>query len=110
MINLYFIITFIDLTYLKESDSHALHRCYDNESTWQKLTGIYGHVAEIGTSTHTLMENKPRTKVFTCISEAIEWISGIRDQQVHVQVLVCGSFHLVGGVMKLIGCTAEKLY
>ena len=56
------------------------------------------------------MENKPRTKVFTCISEAIEWISGVRDQQVHIQVLVCGTFHLVGGVMKLIGCTAEKLY
>ena len=87
-----------------------MHRCYDNESTWQKLTGVCDHVADIGASTHTLMENDSRTKVFTCISEAIEWISGVRDQQVHIQVLVCGTFHLVGGVMKLIGCTAEKLY
>lgn len=44
------------------------------------------------------------------MSEAIEWIGGVKDQKVHVQVLVCGSLHLVGGVMKLIGCTAEKLY
>ena len=56
------------------------------------------------------MENDSRTKVFTCISEAIEWINGVRDQQVHVHLMVCGSLHLVGGVMKLIGCTAEKLY
>ena len=104
------IVTFIDLTNRNESASHALHRCYDNKSAWQKLTGIHDHVAEIGASTSTLMENNPHTKVFTCISEATEWIGGVRDQRVHVQVLVCGSLHLVGGVMKIIGCTAEKLF
>lgn len=103
-------ITFIDHTFLNESASRALQRCYDNEAMWQKLTGICGHVAEVGASKPILMEDKPRSKVFTCISEAIEWIGGVKDQQIHVQVLVCGSLHLVGGVMKLIGCTAEKLY
>ena len=65
--------------------------------------------AETLKNTHTTCNI---TKVFPSLSDAIDFISdmkGSHDHKSHLQVLVCGSLHLVGGVMKCIGCTLESI-
>ena len=52
------------------------------------------------------------TKVFPSLSDTIDFISdmkGSHDHKPHLQVLVCGSQYLVGGVMNCIGCTLETM-
>ena len=67
-----------------------LTRCYDNEKVWLCLPGV-----------------TKGTKVFECISESVEWIGTVRDanKELYIQVLICGSLHLVGGAMNVLGVT-----
>ena len=67
-----------------------LGRCYDNEKAWLSLPGV-----------------SQKTKVFECISDAVNWVGGVRktNKELYVQVLVCGSLHLVGGAMNVLGVT-----
>ena len=51
------------------------------------------------------------TKVFENISQAIEWVEELREKNsgIYLQLLVCGSLHLVGGVMKTLGYDANNV-
>jgi len=90
-----------------------------NEKTWLKL--------QSGPSNVTL----PRTAAFTCINHALHWITSGRDHSLpllhhnlrmefpphvpppdkaaHIQLLVTGSFNLVGTVMDVMGYTGDDV-
>ncbi|XP_019858163.1 PREDICTED: folylpolyglutamate synthase, mitochondrial-like isoform X2 [Amphimedon queenslandica] len=72
------------------SVADMLGRCYDNEKAWLSLPGVC-----------------QKTKVFDCISDAVNWVGRVRktNKELYVQVLVCGSLHLVGGAMNVLGVT-----
>uniref|UniRef100_A0A4W6G5P4 Folylpolyglutamate synthase n=1 Tax=Lates calcarifer TaxID=8187 RepID=A0A4W6G5P4_LATCA len=92
---------------------HMLAHCRENQSSWQSLNPtetIHHHHHHLVTSSvsHSL--------VFPCILSALQWISqgeqpaltpsgslGFTDrlsEAGHISVLVTGSLHLVGGVLK----------
>ena len=75
--------------YTVTSDSQ-LQRCHDNESLWKRLSS---------SSTH----------VFSCADEAVRWVREMGNDQHHVQVLVTGSLHLVGSMIRVLGYQVEDL-
>ena len=74
--------------------------CLHNAMLWK---GLHDHL-----DTPTI-RNEPR--VFTSISDAISLVEGVvpENNNTYVQILVCGSFYLVGGVLKLLGYNTDTL-
>jgi folylpolyglutamate synthase len=77
-----------DQTNYNASTSEVVRRCYNNELIWQRAMNV----------------DKCETKVFMSISQTIEHVGILREEKygTYLQVLVCGSLHLVGGVMKVL--------
>lgn len=91
-------------------------------------TGTSAHsIGEVGLGTST---RTTKTAAFDCIAHALHWATGGRQAQpssqvlspppsptfptslgeaTHIQVLVTGSLHLVGGVMGLLGAEVDSL-
>lgn len=101
-----------------------LTRCLDNEQSW-RLHGEEASPLLIGDGLPLLAERKTDTLVFPCILSALRWITQGRDPVLNhpalaalpvkpsvaaraaplrdatqIHVLVTGSLHLVGGVLK----------
>ena len=50
------------------------------------------------------------TAILPSVEEAAQWLSSSGERSgVHLQVLVCGSLHLVGAVMATLNLTADNL-
>uniref|UniRef100_A0AAZ3PI21 Folylpolyglutamate synthase n=1 Tax=Oncorhynchus tshawytscha TaxID=74940 RepID=A0AAZ3PI21_ONCTS len=112
------------------SVENMLTRCLDNQISWQSLSGTetkQGSESEllIKGRLPLLAKTRTHTMVFPCILSALQWISQGRDavlaaagspylpvqpsvtakaeplrEAAQVSVLVTGSLHLVGGVLK----------
>ncbi|CAB1321773.1 unnamed protein product [Coregonus sp. 'balchen'] len=112
------------------SVENMLTRCIDNQISWQRLSGTdiqQQSESELLIKDRLPLVAKTRTHtlVFPCILSALQWISQGRDvvlatagspylpvqssitakaeplrEAAHVSVLVTGSLHLVGGVLK----------
>uniref|UniRef100_A0A8C7WB65 Folylpolyglutamate synthase n=1 Tax=Oncorhynchus mykiss TaxID=8022 RepID=A0A8C7WB65_ONCMY len=112
------------------SVENMLTRCLDNQISWQSLSGTetkQGSESEllIKDRLPLLAKTRTHTMVFPCILSALQWISQGRDavlatagspylpaqpsvtakaeplrEAAQVSVLVTGSLHLVGGVLK----------
>ena len=101
--------------------------CTQNQLAWLASKGLSFPATDSSidtTSSHlscTSLDMSDSSAVFPNISEAIRWISYGKDAAIekpdnlgpkvpdalamaeHVQILVTGSLHLVGGVMKFLG-------
>ncbi|XP_030623075.1 folylpolyglutamate synthase, mitochondrial [Chanos chanos] len=109
------------------SVENMLTRCLDNQQSWRVLTGQKKPGAEllIGDSLPLVAERRSETLVFPCILSALQWITQGRDsvladptkpvipvkssvlakaaplrEAAAIHVLITGSLHLVGGVLK----------
>uniref|UniRef100_A0A3Q3WKL7 Folylpolyglutamate synthase n=1 Tax=Mola mola TaxID=94237 RepID=A0A3Q3WKL7_MOLML len=110
------------------SVENMLTRCLDNERSWRLHTSradSNGSQLLIEDSLPLVPENKAETLVFPCILSALQWITQGRDSAVadsakmvlpvkpsikdkaaplrdaaEIHVLITGSLHLVGGVLK----------
>lgn len=68
-------------------------RCKDYEQYWRDKS--------------TLSE----TIVLPSVRDAAQWLGSYKERTgLHVQVLVCGSLHLVGAVMATLNLTADNLH
>lgn len=56
-----------------------------------------------------LVEHSVQAKVFTSVSDSIHFVETISSTQVDIHVLVCGSLHLVGTVMSVLGFTVDDV-
>uniref|UniRef100_A0A672GCD6 Folylpolyglutamate synthase n=1 Tax=Salarias fasciatus TaxID=181472 RepID=A0A672GCD6_SALFA len=110
---------------------NMLTRCLDNERSWRLHQGGEEH----GDDGRLLIlprlpEKRADTLVFPCILSALQWITQNRDptldravppvkpglkdkaaplrQAAHIHVLVTGSLHLVGGVLKHLDPASSK--
>lgn len=124
---------FTDLTNFNISRDSRLKKCDELQQKWLQL--IYNvaeekpeHVAEQPGIDVCLAEDLhgSRSAVFPSISSAIRWIAMRREPDIesvddvgpvyplvmqesdHVQVLISGSLHLVGGVLKFLGPDTYK--
>ena len=95
-----FVIVSLDQTNFKVCTEDLHQRCLDNALLWKRL---HDHPDTPS------VRNEPR--IFTSISDAINWVGGVasNDKSTHVQVLVCGSLHLVGGVLASLGYNTDTL-
>ena len=51
------------------------------------------------------------TVVLRSVEDATQWLNSYRETSgLHLQILVCGSLHLVGAVMATLNLTANNLY
>ncbi|CAG5867142.1 unnamed protein product [Menidia menidia] len=110
------------------SVENMLTRCLDNESSWHLHTGRGGRPGtelHIARGLLPAPERRADSLVFPCILSALQWIAQGRDsvlgdaagnapaakpsaaaragplrEAAHIHVLVTGSLHLVGGVLK----------
>ena len=115
---------------VKSPYAEQLDRSRANERVWvELLLGLPPHslTADVGAS-----PGSARTIAFDCITHALHWASGGRHtppspqvtlpspppsptfpktlgEAAHIQVLVTGSLHLVGGVMGLLGADVDSL-
>lgn len=106
-----------------------LTRCLDNQRSWQlHASGGPGLLIEEGPPLGP--QQKAETLVFPCILSALQWTSQGRDavlaetasavkaslaaraaplrSAAEIHVLVTGSLHLVGGVLKHLDRTSSK--
>ena len=61
------------------------------------------HWKEIASSSETM--------ALPSVEDATQWLNDYREKSgLHLQVLVCGSLHLVGAVMATLSVTADNLY
>ncbi|KAM3874599.1 folylpolyglutamate synthase, mitochondrial [Diretmus argenteus] len=118
------------------SVEHMLTRCLDNERSWRLhncLGDKPGTQLLIQDSLPLVPERKADTLVFPCILSALQWITQGRDsilddpaksvipvkpsvtakaaplrQATEVHVLITGSLHLVGGVLKHLDPSSAK--
>jgi len=95
------------------SRDRQLQRCAENQSVWIALHSKDEH--------HATQQSHANTTIFPCVTQAVRWIAAGRDplipiihskelnppeclvKSTHLQVLVVGSIHLVGAVMKVLG-------
>lgn len=113
-----------------------LTRCLDNERSWRLHTSLgesNGPQLFIEDSLPLVPEKKADTLVFPCILSALQWITQGRDSvladstkivlpvkpsimakaaslrdAVEIHVLITGSLHLVGGVLKHFDTESSK--
>ncbi|XP_027043743.1 folylpolyglutamate synthase, mitochondrial-like isoform X2 [Pocillopora damicornis] len=121
-----------DLTNFTVSRDNQLRWCVENQRVWMALRGAgfqahadpTGNCTEITNGHHVIkngLDDGPYSTIFPCVSQAIRWLLGGKDPLIEefcqedlpvpdfitkasrVQVLVGGSLHLVGTVMKVLG-------
>ena len=121
------LFSFADQTNFTVSRNREIAWCTQNQLAWlaSKGLGFPQTASSIDTSSSHLcgvaLESSDETAVFPSISDAIRWIACGKEPFIekarkggpeipaklavaeHVQVLVTGSLHLVGGVMKFLG-------
>ncbi|XP_040915585.1 folylpolyglutamate synthase, mitochondrial [Toxotes jaculatrix] len=118
------------------SVENMLTRCLDNEKSWRLLHSKGGHEGLqllIEDSLPLVPEKKAETLVFPCILSSLQWITQGRDSVLadpaktglavkpsimakaaplcdaaEIHVLITGSLHLVGGVLKHLDPTSSK--
>lgn len=118
------------------SVENMLTRCLDNERSWRLHTSqgdSKGPQLLIEDSLPLVPEMKAKTLVFPCILSALQWITQGRDSVVadsakivlpvkpsitakaaplrdaaEIHVLITGSLHLVGGVLKHFDTASSK--
>uniref|UniRef100_A0A667WZY0 Folylpolyglutamate synthase n=1 Tax=Myripristis murdjan TaxID=586833 RepID=A0A667WZY0_9TELE len=118
------------------SVENMLTRCLDNERSWRLHNHMGDNPSTqllIQDSLPLVLENKSDTLVFPCILSALQWITQGRDavlagpvktvipvkpsvtakaapirEAAAIHVLVTGSLHLVGGVLKHIDPSSNK--
>lgn len=118
------------------SVENMLTRCLDNERSWRLHTrqgDSTGHQLLIEDSLPLVPEKKAETLVFPCILSALQWITQGRDSMLadsakivlpvkpsitakaaplhdaaEIHVLITGSLHLVGGVLKHFDSDSSK--
>lgn len=118
------------------SVENMLTRCLDNERSWRLHTrqgDSTCHQLLIEDSLPLVPEKKPETLVFPCILSALQWITQGRDSVLadsakivlpvkpsitakaapfldvaEIHVLITGSLHLVGGVLKHFDSDSSK--
>ncbi|KAM9735542.1 folylpolyglutamate synthase, mitochondrial-like [Menidia menidia] len=118
------------------SVENMLTRCLDNESSWHLHTGRGGRPGtelHIARGLLPAPDRRADSLVFPCILSALQWIAQGRDsvlgdaagnapaakpsaaaragplrEAAHVHVLVTGSLHLVGGVLKHLDPESSK--
>ena len=124
--------SFSDLTNFTVGRDDQLRWCVENQRAWMALRGAgfqahadpTGNYTEITNSHHVIkkgLDDGPYSTIFPCVSQAIRWLLGGKDPLIEefcqedlpvpdfitkasrVQVLVGGSLHLVGTVMKVLG-------
>lgn len=124
-----FAIFYTDLTNFTVTRDSQLRWCVENQRVWMALRGAgfqpHEDPSENCTNGDHVIKNGhddgPYSTIFPCVSQAIRWLLGSRDplitefcpedlpvpdfiaQASRVQVLIGGSLHLVGTVMKLLG-------
>lgn len=123
-----FTICFTDLTNFTVTRDSQLQWCRENQRIWMALrgAGFQSHVKPCSRCSDTDIvkngcDDGPYSTIFPCVSRAIQWVLAGRDpvipplspgglpvpdfisQATRVQVLVCGSLHLVGIAMKVLG-------
>ena len=122
------VIYFIDQAYFVVTAESQQKRCHSNRTLWNELASSHTSPDETTPLNYDDKENIPVgvpyeakvlknrshsiTQVFPSLSDAIDFISdmkGSHDHKPHLQVLVCGSVHLVGGAMRCIGCTLDNI-
>ena len=123
------ILPAIDSTkvYLPQSRMHD--QVVKNMSTWMEINQMEpvpqpvegSSTDEAHHSSSTDEAHCPTVVTMNCIQCVLDWIEGCatasprpsdgggRGGDVHYQVLVTGSIHLVGGVLGCLGFTAEEL-
>ena len=70
-----------------------LNNCKEYEQHWKNIN------------------SRGETVIHPSVEEATQWLSSYREREgLHLQVLVCGSLHLVGAVMATLNLTADNLY
>ena len=79
-------------TNTEEVMKENVSRCATNEQCWRNLDG------------------DSQTMQFSCVRHAMDWISNKGQEGVHLQVLACGSFRLIGAVMWNLKLSADNLY
>ena len=120
-------LCFVDQTNFTVSRNREIAWCTQNQQAWLASRGLGFQMtaSSIDTSSSHLcgvaLEMSDETAVFSSISDTIRWLSCGKDPSIekpkeggpeipsklalaeHVQILVTGSLHLVGGVMKFLG-------
>lgn len=93
-----------------------LSRCYANQQSFREVINMPRSptwVVETGgdglQDPALLVDHSVQTKVFTSVSDGIHFVETISSTQVDVHVLVCGSLHLVGTVMSVLGFTVDDV-
>lgn len=94
-----------------------LSRCFANQQSFREVINM-PHSSTLPVETGgdgpqdpaVLVDRGVQTKVFTSVSDSIHFVETISStQQVDVRVLVCGSLHLVGTVMSVLGFTVNDV-
>lgn len=93
-----------------------LSRCYANQqSFWEVINRSHSPTLLVETGRERLqdatllVDRSVQTKVFTSVSDSIHFVETISSPRVGVHVLVCGSLHLVGTVMNVLGFTVDDV-
>ena len=109
-----------DQTNLTVTTDYQMARCYAHEKIFQDLV--------CRSSSHK-ETSAVVTKVFPCISHAIQWVESVcvppqshhsctlshslsspsHSPHPHIAILVTGSLHLVGAVMHMLGFTIDDV-
>ena len=124
------IIYVADLTNFTVTRDNQLRWCVENQRVWMALrgAGFQPHAdpssCDCKDGSHVIKnghDDGPYSTIFPCVSQAIRWLLGGRDplisafsrddlplpdfisQASRLQVLIGGSLHLVGTVMKVLG-------
>ncbi|XP_057317657.1 folylpolyglutamate synthase, mitochondrial-like isoform X2 [Hydractinia symbiolongicarpus] len=124
--------TAADIANFNVTRDSRLRLCEQNQKSWLSLNGILSSDSTIDTNFSQVQENSPEASsistVFPSISSAIKWIAQGRDADIgkpeanspchprtlldssHIQVVVTGSLHLVGGVLRFLGPNICDIY
>lgn len=117
---------FKDLTNFTVTRDNQLRWCVENQRVWMALRGAGYQAHPIGSldDDHVIQNGQddgPYSTIFPCVAQAIRWITAGRDPLIppiqnndlelpesitkasRIQLLITGSLHLVGTVMKVLG-------
>lgn len=82
-----------DMTNYTVNPEEQLANCTNYERHWKEITSS----SEIA--------------ALPSVEDATQWVNDYMERSgLHLQVLVCGSLHLVGAVMATLNVTADNLY
>ena len=118
-------ISAADTTNLMVTQDEQCRKAQANQQAWMELTN-----PDRSSSHVTQMDTLPNAQVFRCIKHALLWALSGRPsplpptsttppplpptpstihEATHIQLLVTGSLHLVGAVMKTLGFSVDDM-